>query len=121
MTEKIPEEVLQLIGQFSSMQFTTKKYKKRKNAHKCKVEKVKYVCCVCNGLKNHNQYNHDMLQCKPICLDFSLQARKRHLELDASMTYTGRYCFFPYGQHWRTCQKYDSVIEQLEEKLGINR
>ena len=50
-----PDDILNIIGEFASISFQTKKYKRRCDANKMKITKIKYKCHLCKNKYNKNQ------------------------------------------------------------------
>ena len=59
----LPDDILNIIGEYASLSIETKKYKRRCNANKMKITKIKYKCHLCSNKYNKNQISERFL-CK---------------------------------------------------------
>ena len=55
MSLNIPDDILNIIGEFASLSIETKKYKRPSLANKMKISKIKYKCHLCKNKCNKNQ------------------------------------------------------------------
>ena len=112
MPLNIPDDVLNLIGQYSSISFKTKKYKH--HAFKMNIQKIKYKCCMCNHLCNNYEYDHDDYTCKNIdhcgtrCSDSFDAVAEKWNDFKKSLIFSDLY-----GYDWDKIIKYNALVRDF--------
>ena len=118
MTSTLPPIAISLIEDFASVKLTTKKYKSMRNAHKCRITKVKYKCDMCDALKNNRQielYHDNVLNiCKKnCCTDNNVD---KFVKLRDEVYYTNKYGYFPYGEKSELTENWYYAMKELLSK-----
>ena len=120
MTSTLPPLAISLIEDFASVKLTTKEYKSMKNAHKCRITKVKYKCVICDKLLNKRQLDkqdYHYNSCNNVCLDWDNTKIDKWWDLVDSAKFTNKYeNYYPYGEKSRLTRKWRKVMNELESK-----
>ena len=129
MTSTLPAIAVGLIEEYASMKFETKQYKLMKNAHKCRITKVKYKCYLCGELKNKKEMKkYADYECKKNHFvgivgneADNIYMKNRNMimknrNMINSIYYTNKYGYFPYGQNWEVCSQRRKVMRELIRK-----
>ena len=114
----IPDDVLNIIGDFANVSLETYKYKTKKLNNKMKITKIKYKCYICNKKCEYDEYSHLTLLCDQCRYENYIvvqdETNKKWLDLMDEIQYAHLY-----DSHYMKYLKFDKLNNQIKEKYNI--
>ena len=102
MSLNIPDDILNIIGEYASLSIETKKYKRISNSNKMKITKIKYICHSCK--KNFNKNN--------LTSRFTCNRCDPHFTYRSGYALSFAYCDL-FGYYWKKYLLFDEVMDEF--------